>query len=123
LYNKVTVINTDPNKYFSEQLLTNLEKSKIPKTLFDFITNVNDKKKFVNDLKSNFKSEFGISFKILIELLKEEKIILQGDREFKKLYNAIKVNFNRDIGTYVSLNDYYKHSTDHKKSIKMILRL
>lgn len=89
-------------------------KDKPKKTLKDFINNVNDKDSFIEELSKTFNIEKGISIKILIELLKDENIILIPSRGFKSFYNCLKDKFNRDIGTYTALNDLYKHSEDNK---------
>lgn len=76
------------------------KKTKIQKTLFEFIHNVNDKDLFLADLKRTFPTEIGKSIKAIIDILTKEQIIIYGTKEFKQLYTVIKVFFNRDIGTY-----------------------
>lgn len=88
------------------------------KTLFNFLINISDKDEFINELKKTFNSEKGIKFRILIEILKENKIFLIGDREFKQFYEQIKNSFNRDIGTYSALNDLYRPDKDIKDKEK-----
>ncbi len=84
------------------------------KTLYDYISNVKDKESFANDLKDTFNTEKGIPFKIMIELLKVEKILLLGNRDFAGFYRVINPFFNNDIGTYTALNDGYKHTDDEQ---------
>lgn len=95
------------------------------KLLTDFIFNVNDKDLFIEELIKTFKTEIGINLKIVIEILKDENIILIKSREFKPFYTSLKEKFNRDIGSYTALNDLYKHSKDNKvfynKDIEQIL--
>ena len=99
-----------------ELLLDKSGKKKKPETkkknLEDYIRNINKKNAFLIDLKKTFKTEKGIKFRILIELLKDEKVLLIGSREFQNFYNCISVYFNRNIGTYQALNDSYKHSDE-----------
>jgi len=90
------------------------EEQKPIKSLSDFIFNVNDKDSFIEDLLKTFNTEKGISFRILIELLKDENIILIPDREFNKFYNCLKETFNHNIGSYESINDSYKHTEKEK---------
>ena len=86
------------------------------KSLLDFFYNIDDKNKFLEDLREVFNTERGIQFKILIELLKEEKILLIGEREFQNFYDCISEFFNRNIGTYTALNDLYKHTDKDKEN-------
>ena len=87
------------------------------KNIKDFVINIKDKNDFLDDLKKIFKTEKGIKFKILIELLKDEKVLMIGNREFKQFYKSIRDYFNRDIGTYSAFNDLYKH-TDELKAFR-----
>lgn len=89
--------------------------NKAEKTFFDFIDNVKNKEAFANDLKDTFNTETGIEFKIMIELLKDEKIFLISDRGFAGFYRAIKPHFSQDIGTRTGLNDLYKHNAAEQK--------
>ncbi len=82
----------------------------------DFIKNVNDKVAFAEELKNTFNTEFGIDFKIMIELLKEQNIFIIGDRKFKLFYEYILLYFERKIGVYSTLNDKYKHEESDKKA-------
>ena len=84
------------------------------KALNDYISNVKDKEAFAKDLKDTFNNEKGIPFKIMIELLKAENILLIGNRDFLGFYRIINPFFNRDIGTYTALNDGYKHTADEQ---------
>lgn len=94
------------------------------KALNDYLSNVKDKEAFAKDLKATFNTEIGISFKIMIELLKTENILLIGNRDFLGFYRNIKPYFNRDIGTYTAVNDTYKHTEDdqtaYDKEIQII---
>lgn len=84
------------------------------KTLNDYIGNVKDKEAFAKDLKDTFNTEKGIPFKIMIELLKAENILLIGNRDFAGFYRVINPFFNSGIGTYTALNDGYKHTADEQ---------
>jgi hypothetical protein len=97
---------------------------KTEKTLLDFISNVQEKEAFLDDLKSTFNTESGIDFKIMIELLKEQGIFIIGEREFFPFYRCVAKVFDRNIGTRAGLNDFYKHTPDdqtyYNKNIKII---
>jgi hypothetical protein len=78
----------------------------------NFIINVSDKTEFLKKLGANFKNQKGRTFKILIELLKENEVLAIGSMEFKKFYKAIKPHFEQNIGSYQSINDKYNHEQD-----------
>lgn len=82
----------------------------------DFIHNVNNKMAFSKELKETFDTERGIDFKIMIELLKEQKIFRISERKFKSFYDLVTKYFDRDIGGYSGLNDRYKHTEADKKA-------
>jgi hypothetical protein len=92
-------------------------KSKIndERNFLDFITNVNEKETFAKDLKNTFNIEKGVDFKIMIELLKDQDILIIRERKFLLFFNLIKLYFSRDIGGYSGLNDKYKHTDSDKK--------
>ncbi len=97
---------------------TYLEQPKQPKsfkpkkTLVEFINNINDKEAFLQDLKITFPTEIGKSIKAIIDLLKKDKYLIHNDREFSDVVNAIKLFFNRDIGSIQSIRD--AKNTDDK---------
>lgn len=109
-------------------LLSNSKKRNInfndEKEFVDFIYNVNDKIAFAQELKEVFNIEMGIDFRIMIELLKDNKIIRIGDRKFRLFHNLATVHFDRDIGSYSGVNDKYHHNESdkkiHSKKIKII---
>jgi hypothetical protein len=78
----------------------------------NFIINVSDKTEFLKKLGANFKNQKGRTFKILIELLKENEVLAIGSMEFNKFYKAIKPHFEQNIGSYQSINDKYNHEQD-----------
>ena len=90
----------------------------------DFTDNVNDKIAFAQELKEAFNIEMGIDFRIMIELLKDNKIIRIGDRKFRLFHGLAKVYFGRNIGSYSGVNDKYHHNESdkkiHSKKIKII---
>jgi hypothetical protein len=118
------------NEFYKEFLINKLQEIQKPKTdkkekiFFDFIDNVKDKQKFTNELKKTFIKEGVIPFKIMIELMKENKIFIIKDREFRSFYNCISNFFGSHIGSYSGLNDKYKHTDDekiiHKNEIEII---
>lgn len=110
-------INTEYTSYkkgFKTDVSDSVKGIKRVKVLNDYIGDVKDKEAFAKDLKDTFNNEIGISFKIMIELLKAENLLLIGSREFSGFYRNINPFFNRDIGTYTALNDGYKHTADEQ---------
>jgi hypothetical protein len=89
-----------------------LKPNKHKKSLSEFIQNVNDKEAFLQELKITFPTEIGKSIKAIIDLLKKEKYLIHNDREFSDVVNAIKMFFNRDIGSIQSIRD--AKNTDDK---------
>lgn len=105
----------------------NTELKKPTKTILDFIHNVNDKNSFLNDLKTNFPTEQGKSIKAIIDLLNKEGIIIYGTKEFKPLLIQIQMFFNRDLGTYQSVQNVKKVDNEtteivYKKLNPLIIR-
>lgn len=95
------------------------------KEFLDFIHNVNDKEKFIFELINIFKTEIGIDFRIIIEQLKENNILIIGNRELKLFVEVAKVEFKRNIGTVQSINDNFKNTAKDKdnyfENIKAII--
>jgi hypothetical protein len=81
----------------------------------DFINNVTKKEAFAQELKNTFNIEMGIDFKIMIELLKDQDILIIRARKFSLFYEYIKLYFGRNIGGYSGLNDKYKHTDVDKR--------
>jgi hypothetical protein len=78
---------------------------KVEKDLSDFIQNVKNKQEFIQNLKEMFPTEKGKSIKAMIIILQGKGIIEILDRQFTEFYKSLKKDFNRDIGTYPSIND------------------
>jgi hypothetical protein len=57
-------------------------------------------------LKSEFKTEKGKSIRLIIEVLIKKKMLTIENRQRQKIYDAMKIHFNRDIGTKQSIFDY-----------------
>lgn len=87
------------------------------KKLYDFIYNINDKSLFMNDLKTEFPIEKGKSIRAIIDYLIIEKIIIIGNRQLKLFYDLLQNDFERDLGTYQSINDV---KFDNKADLKLI---
>lgn len=84
--------------------LSHIENKQL-KTFQDFVFNINDKEMFVKELKLLFPNEKGKPLKAIINILKTEHILIIGAGEFKAFYEVLKIEFNRNIGTYTSIND------------------
>lgn len=78
---------------------------KLKKTLFEFIHNIENKEAFSQELKKTFPTERGKSIKAVIDVLTTEKILIYGTKEFKPLFEELQKYFNRDIGTYNSVQN------------------
>lgn len=78
---------------------------KLKKVLFQFIHNIENREEFIKELKETFPTEIGKSIKAIIDILTDEKILVYGTKEFKTLYDEIKLSFNRDIGSYNSIQN------------------
>ena len=85
--------------------VTTNKPKKLKKVLFQFIQNIKHKENFIQELTETFPTEKGKSIKAIIDILTEKNIIVYGTKEFKTLYEEIKLNFNRDIGTYNSIQN------------------
>ena len=96
-----------------------VKKNKPKKALNEFIHNIKDKDKFLQELKSIFPTERGKSIKIIISLLMQENILIIGNREFKDFHSELEAFFNRDIGSRQSINDV-KFNDIHKSTIETI---
>lgn len=92
------------NQYKPQQPKVN-KPIKRKKTLLEFIHNIENKEAFIQDLKKEFPTEQGKSIKAIVLKLVEVKILIYGTKEFLQFYNELSIYFNRDIGTYQSIND------------------
>lgn len=88
------------------------------KALFDFIHNIKDKEAFLQDLKNTFPTEIGKSIKGVIDILNKEKILIYGTKEFKQLFGEIENHFNRNIGSYNSVQNV---KTVDKETTEIVL--
>lgn len=96
----------------------NIEHKKETKGIEAYFFNLQDKSKFLFDLKQTFKTEIGIDFSILIHLLKDSDLLIIGNREFKGFHKLCKDFFYRDIGSIQGITDTYKHSKEDQKIYK-----
>jgi hypothetical protein len=93
-------------KIFKEPQQIEINKpNKIKKEIKSFIQNINDKENFIIKLKELFLNEKGKPIKAMIRILERNEILLIPDRQFLSFYNSLQTEFNRDIGTYTSIND------------------
>jgi hypothetical protein len=95
--------------------ISNSKSLKKESVFFDFIHNIENKQAFADDLKDTFYLERGIDFRIMIDLLKDQKIFIIQQRKFKEFFHLIESYFQRDIGGYSGINDRYKHSDSDKE--------
>lgn len=111
----------------AELLFSNSKKRNIKfndeKDILDFIDNVKDRTAFALELKDTFNIEKGIDFKIMIELLKDNKIFRISDRKFKLFHELALVHFNRNIGSYSGVKDKYHHTEIDKKAHPKKIRI
>lgn len=92
------------NQYKPQQPKAN-KPIKRKKTLLEFIHNIENKEAFIQDLKKEFPTEQGKSIKAIVLKLVEVKILIYGTKEFLQFYNELRTCFDRNIGTYQSIND------------------
>ena len=97
-------------KRYKKYLLSKLKQPQLTeikktKNLEQFITNIESKQNFLKDLKETFPTEKGKSIKAIIDLLVSDNIIIYGTKEFTQLYNELKLFFDRNIGTYNSIQN------------------
>jgi hypothetical protein len=70
-------------------------------------------------LKEAFSIEKGKDIKIITVILIEYKILVIPDKKFRLFYNCLKMFFDRNIGTYASINDYKTIHLADKNIIKV----
>jgi hypothetical protein len=77
------------------------------KTLNDYFINIDEdnKEDFYKELKVLFPTEKGKSIKVIIDELKVQNMLVIGAREFKAFHAELGKTFNRDIGTYQSIQN------------------
>jgi len=75
------------------------------KTLFGFIYNIEDKEIFVRELKTVSTTEKGKSIKAIIDILISNEVLVIGAREFKNFINELTKSFDRELGTYQSIQN------------------
>jgi hypothetical protein len=90
---------------YYQNLKSKSHKNKPEKSLHHFFNKIKDIDGFINELKTTFPIEKGQRIRVIIDSLKDEEILLIGEREFADFYRKLKENFKRDIGTYPSIND------------------
>jgi hypothetical protein len=120
IWNMRTDIEERSKEYQQPELPQKLDnKPKKPKkNLSEFIHNIEDKEAFLQDLKNMFPTEIGKAIKGIIDLLKKDKYLIHNDREFSDVVNAIRVFFNRDIGSVQGIRD--AKNTDDKVFVEPI---
>jgi hypothetical protein len=102
---KATIKQPETLDLFDTSTVERAKPKKLKKVLFQFIHNISNKVEFTKELKETFPTEIGKSIKAIIDILSDEKILVYGTKEFKTLYEEIYLSFNRDIGTYNSIQN------------------
>lgn len=90
---------------YYQNLKPKSQKDKPEKSLHHFFNKIKDIDSFINELKTTFPIEKGQKIRVIIDSLKDEEILLIGEREFADFYRKLKENFKRNIGTYPSIKD------------------
>jgi hypothetical protein len=78
-----------------------------------------DVDKLLIELKEAFTIEKGKDIRIIIQILKDYSILVIPDKKFKLFYDCLKEFFERNIGSYASINDYKTIHSDDYKIIKV----
>ncbi|MCK9235783.1 MAG: hypothetical protein WDA08_04575 [Weeksellaceae bacterium] len=105
------LIEQENNKIETDKLdetkKENDKPDKIKKELHHFFNQIDNERKldFLNELKELFPTEIGLSIRAIIEILKENNMLIIGTREFKAFFKELKDFFDRNIGSYQSIND------------------
>lgn len=83
------------------------ENDKPKKELHQFFNQIDNERKldFLNELKELFSTEKGQSIRAIIEILKDNNMLIIGAREFRDFHKELKEFFDRNIGSYQSIND------------------
>jgi hypothetical protein len=110
---KLSLIENKRFEFYNDFLLNRLEQPqqtqtlKPIKTLNDFFINIDEdnKENFYNELKEIFPTEIGKSIKVIIDELAVQNMLVIGAREFKAFHAELGKTFNRDIGTYQSIQN------------------
>ena len=87
-------------------------------TLYDFISNVNSKEVFADDLKKTFNIEKGKNIRIMIDLLNNESIVRITDGNLSSFHKALKKYFDTDIGSYESFRKAKEYDSISIEKIK-----
>lgn len=95
----------------------------IPKELHQFFINIHEEKKlkFLNELKLVFPTEKGKSIKAIIDILIAKNLLVIGAREYKIFHKELEKHFNRDIGSYQSVQNVKDIHSDVKEPIEKII--
>jgi len=109
------------NKQNPPQQTETSKPKKLKKTLLEFIYNVENKEAFIQDLKNTFPTEIGKSIKAIIDFLNKEQILIYGTKEFKQLFEELEKYFNRNIGTYNSVQNVKEIDKETNDTIFKIL--
>jgi hypothetical protein len=98
---------------------------KVKKTLNDFFVNIDEGRKedFYKELGNMFLTEKGRSIKAVIEIFKENAVLIIPPREFKVFYLLLKSKLDRDIGEYQSINDKPFNEFDNMFLDSFIIKL
>lgn len=84
---------------------------KIEKTFVDYFI-IQYRKSLPEKIRNEFKTETGINIRLLIDVLKDQKIITVEHRGNASFYKSLKTYFNRKIGSYQSIFDYKRNNDE-----------
>jgi hypothetical protein len=96
------------SKQNTPQQVESVKSDEVKPDINNFILNVNNKKEFLNDLSSEFKTEKGKSIEAIIKILVENKIFNIPNRTKRQFIDLLRNEFKQNIGTYSSINDAEK---------------
>jgi hypothetical protein len=117
-----SLVNYERNPYRKNRL-TNPHYDPDDETSYDVLSSFFLKHYDVNrlllGLKESFTLEKGKDIRIIIEILKEYKILVIPDKKFRLFYKVLQEFFDRNIGSYTSINDYKSIQATDKEIIRI----
>lgn len=119
---KIKLINLNSDKTSTNKPQQNHNKNtdEVKKELHQYFKNIKNFDAFIIELINTFPTEKGKTIKAIINYLIKNEMLLIPDREFKKFVSLLGLKFERNIGTYTSINDAEKNKPFNKEFLSTI---